>query len=89
MNSPALWRMASVSPVIFGIPCLAYCPLFICLLHMKIWTLICSVTIIAFSGVLAKYGYTYTVFIRKIASVLRGKQISSNPWWFIERFRGY
>ncbi len=89
MNDSSLWRMASISPKILGIPCLAYCPIFIWLIHMRMWTLTLSILIIAFSGVLAKYGYTYSVFIRKISSFLRGKQISAKPWWVIERFRGY
>lgn len=89
MNNSSLWRMASVSPTVMGIPCLAYCPIFIWLLHFRMWTLMFSIVTIVFSGILARYGYTYTVFIRKILYSFRGKQILARPWWFIERFSGY
>ena len=75
MNNSSLWRMASVSPTVMGIPCLAYCPIFIWLLHFRMWTLMFSIVTIVFSGILARYGYTYTVFIRKILYSFRGKQI--------------
>ncbi len=89
LNNSAYWRMSSVSPTIFGIPCLSYCPIFIFLLHIRVWTLILSILVIGFSGILVKYGYTFSVFIRKISSIIRGNKISQRPWWFIERFRGY
>lgn len=85
--SVSIWRAASMTPRLFGIPCTAFLPIFGWLFHMRWWTFYTAVgTILAFA-ILHRFGLTFTVLYRKTMSWLRGQRIYARPWWYRNRFR--
>jgi len=82
----SVWRDASMTPSLFGIPCIAYTPIFLWLFHIRWWTLYTAIGIIVLFGVLRRFGLTYTVIWHKFAHLLRGSRIYARPWWYRNRF---
>lgn len=87
--SISIWRNASQSPTLLGIPCIAYVPLFGWLFHMRWWTLYTAVGFIVFYAILAKFRLTFKVLWQRLLHVLRGSRISARPWWFRNRFNDH
>jgi len=83
----SIWRNASIAPSLFGIPCMAYFPIFIFLFHFAWWTLYTAVSIIVFFAILARFGLTFKVLWAKTLHLLRGKTIYARPWWYRQRFQ--
>ncbi|MBR4876278.1 MAG: IcmT/TraK family protein [Rhodocyclaceae bacterium] len=82
----SIWRHASRTPTLLGIPCVAYLPIFLWLFHMRWWTLYTAVGVIVFSAVLAKFGLTFAVLWQRFLHLLRGSEIYARPWWYRNRF---
>ncbi|HGW4499642.1 IcmT/TraK family protein [Pseudomonas sp. NPDC077405] len=87
--SVSIWRDASRGLTLFGIPCLAYLPLFGWLFHMRWWTLYTAVAVIVVFAILAKFGLTLRVLWGKFLHLLRGSKIYSRGWWYRNRFNFY
>ena len=83
----SIWRAASKTPVLWGVPCTAYLPIFGWGFHMAWWTFFGAIGSIVAFGVLARYGLTFTVLYRKFMGLLRGKRIYARPWWYRKRFQ--
>lgn len=83
----SIWQHASREPKILGIPCMAYTPIFIFLAHMRPWTFVLAIGVIAFFGVLAYFGLTFKVMWARFFHVLRGSIVYARPWWYRNRFR--
>ncbi|WP_370632118.1 IcmT/TraK family protein [Gilliamella sp. ESL0441] len=88
IKKKCIWRHASKTPKLMGIPCISYISLFAWLLHMRMWTFLLSLIILICSALLAKFGITLSVFIRQIQHYLRGSRVTGRPWWYRNRFRG-
>jgi len=87
--SISIWRYASKTPTFFGIPCVAYMPLFLLLFHARWWTLYLSVGVIVFFAVLTKFGLTFKVLRAKSLHLIRGSRVYARPWWYRNRFRDF
>ena len=85
--SISIWRWASATPKLWGIPCTAFLPIFGWMFHMRWWTFHLAVASIVAFGVLAKFGLTFTVLYRKAITILRGRRIYARPWWYRNRFQ--
>ncbi|WP_220460797.1 IcmT/TraK family protein [Pseudomonas monteilii] len=87
--SASIWQHASRSPKIFGIPCMAFSPIFIFLFHCRMWTFTLAVTVIVFFAVLAHFGLSFKVLWGKVLHLMRGSTIYARPWWYRNRFRDF
>lgn len=85
--STSIWRHASQTPTLLGIPCIAYLPIFLWLFHMRWWTLWTAFGVIVFFAVLAKWGWTFSVLWQKCLHLLRGPRVYARPWWYRNRFQ--
>ena len=56
-------------------------PLLACLFHIKWWTFITAVAVMAFFTVLSYFGLNIYVFSRLVRSTLAGKRKIATPWW--------
>jgi intracellular multiplication protein IcmT len=85
--SISIWRNASLTPKLAGLPCTAYLPIFVWMFHMRWWTFYAALGCIVAFGLLAKFGLTFPVLWRKLLSLLRGQCVYARPWWYRNRFR--
>lgn len=82
----SIWRSASKTPTVFGIPCVAFVPMFGWLLYSRVWTFVLGITIIVVFAILAKLGLTFPVLWGKFLHLIRGSTIYARPWWYRNRF---
>ena len=75
------WRDSARSARFFMVDARAAFPIFIFLLHIRIWTGVLVVVSAIFFGILEHYGFTVPVFLRWLRSFLAGPVKSSQPWW--------
>lgn len=85
--SASIWQHAGRSPKIFGIPCMAFLPIFIWMFHWAYWTFALAVGTIVFFAVLARFGLTFKVLWGKVLHFVRGSRIFARPWWYRNRFK--
>jgi intracellular multiplication protein IcmT len=85
--SISIWRAASLTPKLAGLPCTAYLPIFIWMFHARWWTFYVALGCIATFGVLVKFGLTFPVLWRKLLHLLRGRKVYARPWWYRNRFQ--
>lgn len=83
----SIWRDASKTPTVLGIPCTAFLPLFGWGFHMAWWTFFTAIGFVAAFGILAHLGVDFTVLYRKCMGALRGKRVYARPWWYRNRFQ--
>lgn len=77
----AHWRDSARYPQLFIIDARAVFPVLLCLLHLRLWTIIVAITASAFFAILDRYGFTLAVFGRWIKAKLAGKRKAAIPWW--------
>ena len=85
--SISIWRDASKTPSLFGIPCTAFLPLFLWGFHWAWWTFWLALGSVVAFGALARLGITFKVLYRKLMGLLRGRTIYARPWWYRNRFQ--
>ncbi len=56
-------------------------PLFLFLLHIKLWTFIAAVVAMLFFALLERFGFTVSVFGRWLRSYIAGPRKIAQPWW--------
>lgn len=83
----SIWRAASKTPSLMGIPCTAYLPLFLWGFHWRWWTFWTALASVIAFGFLARLGITFKVLYRKLMGMLRGRFIYARPWWYRNRFQ--
>ncbi len=79
--STAHWRDSARSARFFMVDARAAFPLFIFLMHIRMWTAMLVVVSALFFGVIEHYGFTVPVFLRWLRSFFAGSIRSSQPWW--------
>lgn len=79
--STSHWRDSARSPRFFIVDARASFPVFIFLMHIRLWTAILVMISFVFFGIVEHYGFTMPVFLRWIRSLLAGPVKSSKPWW--------
>jgi len=78
----AHWRDSARSPQLWLIDASAVFPLFLFLMHMRMWTFIITMIAVIFLSILNRYGFTVPVFLRWLRTSLAGKRKLANPWWY-------
>lgn len=80
-SSTAHWRDSARSARFFIIDARAAFPIFIFLMHIKVWTGVVVLLSTLFFGFIEHYGFTVPVFLRWLRCFLAGNLKSSSPWW--------
>ena len=75
------WRDSGRTPRFFGIDARSTFPLFLFLVHIQWWTLIVAVVATLLFGLIERYGFSATVFLRMIQNMLAGRRKYAKPWW--------
>ena len=81
-----MWRETKRTPKIAWIDASAFIPVFVMLVHIRLWTFEVSLVSVAFFTVLAKFGLTPAVLYRKIRHKICGRVRYARPWWYWKRF---
>lgn len=77
----AHWRDSARSPRFFIVDARAAFPIFLFLMHIRIWTGALVVISALFFGIIEHYGFTVPVFLRWLRSFLAGPVRVAKPWW--------
>ncbi|MBU0744313.1 MAG: IcmT/TraK family protein [Gammaproteobacteria bacterium] len=80
-TNSAHWRDSARTAKFFFIDAKAAFPIFLFLIHIKLWTFILAFTIMVFFTVLNRFGYGVDVFFRIFRSMLAGPRKIAIPWW--------
>jgi intracellular multiplication protein IcmT len=75
------WRDSARSPRFFVVDARAAFPIFLFMMHIRVWTAILVLVSAIFFGIIEHYGFTVPVFLRAVRSFFAGKIKSSIPWW--------
>ena len=74
----AHWRDSARIPRFFLIDARAAFPLLLFLLHIRVWSFLLALVAMA---LLERYGFSVTVFLRWLRTVLAGPRKIAIPWW--------
>ncbi len=80
-SETAHWRDSARSARFFMVDARAAFPIFLFLMHIRIWTGVLVLVSAVFFGILEHYGFTVPVFLRWVRSFLAGSIRLSKPWW--------
>jgi intracellular multiplication protein IcmT len=75
------WRDSARSARFFMVDARASFPLFLFLMHIRIWTGVLVLVSAFFFGFIEHYGFTVPVFLRWLRSVIAGPIKTSRAWW--------
>ena len=81
IDPSACWRDSARRVRFFIWDCQAAFPFLIWMLHMRLWTFIFALISAAFFVLLARFGFTTTVFLRLFRQFLAGGRKVSRPFW--------
>lgn len=80
-SASAHWRDSARSARFFIVDARAAFPIFIFLMHIRVWTGMLVIISAIFFGILERYGFTVPVFLRWLRGFFAGRLKSSQPWW--------
>lgn len=80
-NIIAHWRDSGRTPRFFGIDARSTFPLLLFLVHIKLWTFILALSATLLFGIIERYGFSASVFLRILRNLLAGKRKYARPWW--------
>ena len=80
-SSTAHWRDSARSARFLMVDARAAFPIFLFLMHIRIWTGLLVLFSALFFGIIEHYGFTVPVFLRWVRSFLAGPIKLSQPWW--------
>lgn len=75
------WRDSARSARFFMVDARASFPIFLFLMHIRVWTAVLVLVSAVFFGIVEHYGFTVPVFLRWMRTSLAGSIKSSQPWW--------
>lgn len=75
------WRDSARSARFFMVDARAAFPLFLFLMHIRIWTGVLVLVSAVFFAIIEHYGFTVPVFLRWLRAFLAGNIRSAQPWW--------
>lgn len=78
------WRDSARSARFFLVDARAAFPIFLFLVHIKMWTGMLVLISAVFFGIIEHFGFTVPVFLRWLRCTIAGPLKTSQPWW-----RGY
>jgi intracellular multiplication protein IcmT len=77
----AHWRDSARNVRFWFIDFRAAYPLFLFLIHIRLWTLALALTATIFFTLLERYGFTVAVFARWLRCFIAGPRKFAKPWW--------
>jgi len=77
----AHWRDSARSARFFMVDARAAFPIFLFLMHIRVWTGMIVIFSAIFFGILEHYGFTVPVFLRWIRLFFAGSVKTATPWW--------
>ncbi|MCL5260517.1 MAG: IcmT/TraK family protein [Gammaproteobacteria bacterium] len=77
----AHWRDSARPARFFIFDAQAVFPLFLFLIHIKLWTFILAIVATIFFTLLNRFGFSVMVFLRWARSFFAGPRKSAIPWW--------
>jgi intracellular multiplication protein IcmT len=77
----AHWRDSARNARFLMVDARAAFPIFLFLMHIRIWTGVLVLVSAVFFGIIEHYGFTVPVFLRWIRCFLAGNIKSAQPWW--------
>ena len=77
----AHWRDSARTAKFFFIDAKAAFPIFLFLMHIRLWTFILAVIFMLFFTLLNRFGYSIEVFLRIFRGFLSGPRKVAIPWW--------
>jgi intracellular multiplication protein IcmT len=77
----AHWRDSARPARFFIIDAKAAFPIFLFLLHIKLWTFTLAVIAMLFFTFLNRFGFGVEVFLRSLRSFFAGSKKMAIPWW--------
>ena len=80
-SATAHWRDSARTTRFFMVDARAAFPIFLFLMHIRVWTGVLVLVSAVFFGIIEHYGFTVPVFLRWLRDFLAGPIKSSQPWW--------
>lgn len=80
-DASAHWRDSARNARFFIVDAYAAFPLVLVLVHMRLWTFMTAIIVMAFFMVLERFKFTVPVFIRWTKSTLAGPIKQADTWW--------
>ena len=80
-SQTAHWRDSARSARFFMVDARAAFPLFLFLMHIRIWTGLWVIVSAFFFGVIEHFGFTVPIFLRWLRNLLAGPIKTSREWW--------
>jgi intracellular multiplication protein IcmT len=77
----AHWRDSARPARFFFIDAKAAFPIFLFLIHIKLWTFVLAFCCMVFFTILNRFGFSVEVFLRWLRSFLSGPRKMAIPWW--------
>lgn len=77
----AHWRDSARNARFFLVDARAAFPIFLFLMHIRLWTGLLVVFSAVFFGILEHFGFTVPVFLRWLRLFFAGPVKLSAPWW--------
>jgi len=77
----AHWRDCARTPRFFFMDAYAFFPLFLFVLHIRLWTFLTALGFMAFFILLERFKFTIPVFARWVRSTLAGPLRVAKPSW--------
>lgn len=75
------WRDSARTPRFFFVDALAALPLILVLLHIRLWTFMLALAVMAFFMILEHFKFTVPVFFFWLKATLAGPLRIASPWW--------
>jgi len=69
-----------------SMPAYTAVPMFLCLVHMRLWTFVLALVCTFASFYMGKKGFTIFWLYLRIQGKLHGNRVSARPIWHIRRF---
>lgn len=79
--SGAHWRDSARSARFFMVDARAAFPIFLFLMHIRVWTGALVLVSALFFGIIEHYGFSLPVTFRWLRTFFAGHIKSSRPWW--------
>lgn len=80
-SETAHWRESSRTARFFMVDARAAFPVFLFIMHIRVWTGMLALFSLVFFGFIEHYGFTVPVFLRWVRSTLAGPRKAATPWW--------
>lgn len=75
------WRDSARTARFFLVDARAAFPMFLFLMHIRLWTGILVLVSAVFFAIIEHYGFSVPVFLRWLRTTLAGPIKTAKPWW--------